>query len=482
MAASAVPVIPAPLTGLAFLKASHVQLGAERWAPGSAHQPFSHSQFPPFWGVHRPLPAPLPRSGQVLSAAGGGGGATCSETHLAFPERPLQPVAPIVPPESRVRMHADPRIRVLTSVTRESFPCPHTPLQRPPLPIAKKGKDNIPCGDREKIRLPPSLYIFSYPAHETQPAARPRHSHRGCVPTIKGDGQSYYDTSYQAQFKGEWSPPVKPSEKHMSHIKFGDPRSSGSMSEQKHAYSAPEKRTHRVYNKERAASQIHCTNLQLGDDCARFSTSTSELFPAHNLEPVTIAHPNKYASSIPRGDEDPERNQAWARTTTTQLSYPETDRWNLAPKPDLLLQKHQSKVCLGDERSGSRFFSTTQQADYQPPRQSQRVMADSKSHRESHIPFNYHTNERSVTTMQATLVPHRQQKQRLSEDMLRQIKYSHLELSWGAQDLYKTEQKDEFTPKSRGPAEIRKANAQESCVPLGTLKGYCPQRKVLFAP
>ena len=32
---------------------------------------------------------------------------------------------------------------------------------------------------------------------------------------------------------------------HMSPIKFGDPRSSGSMSEQKHAYSAPDKRTHR---------------------------------------------------------------------------------------------------------------------------------------------------------------------------------------------------------------------------------------------
>ncbi|NXA23567.1 TEX45 protein, partial [Ibidorhyncha struthersii] len=482
MAASAVPAIPAPLTGLAFLKASHIQLGSERWAPGSARQPFSHSQFPPFWGVHRPAPAPLPRSGQVLSPAGGGGGGeTCSETRLAFPERPLQPVAHVVPPESRVRMHADPRIRVLASVTRESFPCPHTPLQRPPLPTAKKQKDNIPCGDREKIRLPPSLYTSSYPAHQTQPAARPRHSHRGCVPPIKGDGQSYYDTSYQAQFKGEWSLPAKPSEKHVSRIKFGDPRSSGSMSEQKHAYSAPEKRTHRVYDKEHAASQIHRTNLQLGDGCPRFSTSMSELFPAHNLEPVTIARPNKYASSIPRGDEDPERNQAWARTTTTQLSYPETDRWNLAPKPDLLLQKHRSKVCLGDERSGSCFFNTTQQADYQPPCQSQRVMADSKSHRESHIPFDYH-NERSVTTMQAMLVPHRQQKQRLSEDVLQQIKCSHLELPWRAQDLYRTEQKDEFTPKSRGPAEIRKANSQVSCVPLGTLKGYCPQRKVLFAP
>ncbi|KFQ54502.1 Uncharacterized protein C19orf45, partial [Pelecanus crispus] len=344
---------------------------------------------------------------------------------------------------------------------------PHTPPQRPPPPKAEKWKDSIPWGDAEKIRLPPSVYTFSYPARDTQPAARPRPSPPGCVPTIKGDGQSYYSTSYQAQFKGEWSPPAKPSEKHVSPIKFGDPRSGGSTSEQKHAYSAPDKRTRRAYDKERAASQIHRTNLQLGDGRTRFSTSTSELFPVRSLEPVAIARPNKYASSIPRGDEDPERNQALARTTTTQLFHPEADRWNLAPKPDLLLQKHQSNVCLGDERSGSRFFGTTQQSDYRPPCQSQRVMADSKSHRESHIPFNYH-NESSVTTTQAMLVPHRQQKQQLSTDVLQQIRCSHLGLPWRAQDLFRTEQKDEFTPKSRSPAEIRKANSQVSCVPLGT--------------
>ncbi|NXT03053.1 TEX45 protein, partial [Jacana jacana] len=474
MAARAVPTIPAPLTGIPFLKASHIQLGAERWAPGSTHQPFSHSQFPPIWGVHRRPPAPLPCSGQVLGLAGGGSGGTCSETRLAFPERPLQPVAPFVPPKSHVHMHTDPRIRVLTSETKERFPCPQLPLQRAPLHPDKKQKDSIPCGDKEKIRLPPSVYAVSYPAHEIQPTARPWQLCRGYVPIFKEDGRSYYDTSYQAQFKGEWSPPAKPREKYASCIKFGDPRSSGSFSEQKHTYSAPEKRTHRAYNKELAASQIHRTNLQLGDGCTRFSTWTSELFPVHDPDPVTIVHRNKNASSIPKGDEDPERNQALI--TTTQLSYPEKDRWNLAPKPDLL--KHRSNVCLGDEHLGSSFFSTTQQADYQPPHQNQRVTADSRSHRESHIPFNYH-NESSVTTTQAMLVPHRQQKQQLSEDKLQQIKRSHLDLPWRAQDLFRTEQKDEFMPKSRGPAEVPKANCQVSCVPLGTLKGYCHQRKVL---
>ncbi|NXU80534.1 TEX45 protein, partial [Oreotrochilus melanogaster] len=419
-----------------FLKASHIQLGAERGLPGGAHRPLSHIHFPPIWGFHRPAPAPQPPKGQP-----------------------------------GVRMHADPRIRVLNSTMRESFPWPHAPLHRPPLPTP--SKDNIPCGDREKIKLPPSLYSLSYPAPKAQPVVRP--SPQGCFPTIPRSAQPSYNTSYQEAFKGVWNPTTKPGEKHVSAVKFGDPRISDSISEQKYSYGAPEKGTHRACDKELAASQVHHTNLKLGDGCTRFSTSTSEHFPAHNPEPVTIVHPDKYSSSIPRGDEDPERIQALARTTTTQLSYPKPDRYNLTPKP----QGHQSSICLGDKHSC--FFSTTQQADYSPPEQSQRVTADSKSHHESHIPFNYH-NESPVTTTQAMLVPHRLQKQQLSEDVLQQIKCSHLGLPWKTQGLFRTEQKDEFTPKFRGPAEIQKGDCQVSCVPLGTLKRYCPQRKVHFAP
>ncbi|NXF32698.1 TEX45 protein, partial [Nyctibius bracteatus] len=473
-----VPLIPTPLTGERFLKASHFKLGNERSVPASAWQPLSHSQFPPLSGVLRPAPIPQPCGGQVLSSGWWDRRDTCSETRLAFPERPLQPIVRVATPKSHIRMHTDPRIRVLTSTMRESFPCPPTPLQRPHPPTANLQKDSMSHGDREKIRLPPSNYTFSYPAHEIQPAARPWCSHRGRVPTIEGDGQSYYTTSYQAQFKGEWSPAAKPNVKRMSPVKLGDPRSSGFISEQKHAYGAPDKRTDSVYDKEHAVSQIHRTNLKLGDGHTRFSTLTSEFFPAHKIEPVTLAHQNQFASSIPRGDEDPERNQALA--TTTQLSYPETDRWNLPPKPDLLPQKYRSSVCLREEGSSSPSFSTTQQSHYQPPGQSERVTADSRSHRESHIPFDYH-NESSVSTMKATLVPHRQQKQRFSEEKLQQLKCSHLELPWKVLDLFRTEQKDNFTPKSGDPAEIRKGECQVSSVPLGTLKGYRPGRKVVFA-
>lgn len=46
---------------------------------------------------------------------------------------------------------------------------------------------------------------------EITPFISPSGCLAGCP--IKGDGRSYYHTSYQAQFKGEWSPPVKSSEK-----------------------------------------------------------------------------------------------------------------------------------------------------------------------------------------------------------------------------------------------------------------------------
>lgn len=177
MAASCPP--SAPSTGGSVPQGSRLQLGAGCRVPEEAGRPFSHVQFPPFWGVHRPAPAAQPRSGDVLNQRLAAGRELCSETRLAFPEKPLEPVAPVVPPASCVRMHADPRIRVLTSTTRENYPCPDVSPQRPALPKAQEWSDNVLCGDREKIRLPPSVYTFSYPAHEIQPVARARHVYRG---------------------------------------------------------------------------------------------------------------------------------------------------------------------------------------------------------------------------------------------------------------------------------------------------------------
>ncbi|XP_015741935.1 testis-expressed protein 45 [Coturnix japonica] len=463
--------IPAPLTGIPFLKASHLQLGADRVVPQDS-RPFSHVQFPPIWGDHKPMPAELPRSGDVLNQSLAVGGAQCSETRLAFPEKPLQRLEPLPPPAPGIRMHADPRISVCSTTMRDSFPCHAASPTQPAIPKAQETRDRVICGDREKIRLPPSVHTTSYPAHDVHPAARAHPSYKGCDPIIKEDGQPSYHTSHQMQFKGEHSPPAKLSEKHKSRIIFGDPRSSGSVSEQKYAYTAPAKREHRFYDKERAVFQIHHTNVQQGDGRTRFSTTVSEHFPVHNAEPVDIVRRNKNTSSILKSEEDLER------ITTTRSSYPETGRWNFSPKPDL--QKHRSNVCLGDDRSGSSFFSTTQHSDYQTPHQPQRVTGYSKKLRESHLPFDYY-NENPISITKATLVPHRQLKQRLFEDIRQQMKRSHLVMPWKEQNFFSTEQKDEFTPKDRDIAEIQATKSYESSIPLGTLKKYGSQRKVVFS-
>ncbi|KAM9516258.1 uncharacterized protein ACIB01_017992 [Guaruba guarouba] len=246
--------------------------------------------------------------GPVLRSAAGGEREPRSETRRALPERPLRAAAPFVPPQPGVRVHTDPRVCVLTSGTgallcaaRRGDPrCPGPGDGRTTFAAETGGKSDSfhPSAPSRSQRMRSSLLPG-------------RGTHTGdVIPLLKGM-DSPITTSYQAQFTGEWSPPAKPSGKgwdlckwkpdgwkdrregevqqghvqgsvsllasfqHTS-IKFGDPRISGSMSEQKHAYSAPDKRTHRAYDKEHAASKIQHANVQLGDGCTRFSTSTSE--------------------------------------------------------------------------------------------------------------------------------------------------------------------------------------------------------------
>uniref|UniRef100_A0A8C3RZH1 Uncharacterized protein n=1 Tax=Chelydra serpentina TaxID=8475 RepID=A0A8C3RZH1_CHESE len=143
------------------------------------------------------------------------------------------------------------------------------------------------------------------------------------------------------------------------------------------------------------------------------------------------------------------------------------------------LWRLQSKVPLGDKHLNACFFNTTQHSDYQPPPESQRETSSSKSHLESHVPFNY-PSKGALTTTQAMLVPHRQWTLRPSEESLQQVKYSHLVPPWQGQRFFRTEHQDEFTPKYSGPVPVCGGNFQVSSIPLGTLK-YSPQRRIVFA-
>lgn len=79
------------------------------------------------------------------------------------------------------------------------------------------------------------------------------------------------------------------------------------------------------------------------------------------------------------------------------------------------------------------------------------------------------------------LVPHRQRTLRPSEESLQQVKHSHLILPWKGQRFFGTEQQEQFTPKYSGPVTICGGSFQVSSVPLGTLKKYSAQRRVVFA-
>ncbi|XP_077698121.1 stabilizer of axonemal microtubules 5 isoform X3 [Eretmochelys imbricata] len=441
MAATGQSLIPAPLTGIPFLKASHFQIGFDHRPQGNVVESPFRTDFPPLWGSYKPGPILLPNSKDVLNQDMDKAKETWSETHLAFPVRSLEPKPKVCPPESHLRMHADSQTKIFTSAARESYPWPDVILQRP---------------------------------------ASTRADYRG-IPTIKGDRCSYFGTSYQAQFEGGWIPPVKSCGKSKSSIVFGDPRSSVSTSEEKHAYTLQDTRNRRVYSKECAAFQIHKTNITPGDGCTRFFTVTLESFPQRELAPMKVTCLSKQTSSIPKGDENLERGRERATTTTSRFFHTQLDLGEHPPQPDVPPWRQQSKVPLGDRHLNACFFSTTQHSDYQPPPESQRETSSSKSHHESHMPFNYPTGKGAVTTTQAMLVPHRQQTLRPSEESLQQIKYSHLVPPWQGQRFFGTEHQDEFTPKYSGPVIICGGNFQVSSIPLGTLKKYNPQRRMIFA-
>ncbi|TFK06544.1 magnesium transporter NIPA2 [Platysternon megacephalum] len=361
---------------------------------------------------------------------------TWSETHLAFPVRSLEPKPKVCPPESHLQMHADSQAKIFTSTARESYPWPDVTLQGPVSTRAdyNKEEDHFPCGDKDKLKLLPSVYRFSYPAYEIfQPIAKAPCVHLGGIPTIKGDRCSYYGTSYQAQFEGGWIPPVKSCEKECC----------GSDN------------LFRIGNPDRI-----------------------NFLPLPAPRKVTCL--SNQTSSIPKGDEDLERSRERATTTTSRFFHTQIDLGERPPQPDVPPWRRQSKVPLGDKHLNACFFSTTQHSDYQPPPESQRETSSSKSHLESHVPFNY-PSKGAVTTTQAMLVPHRQRMLRPSEESLQQIKYSHLVLPWQGQRFFGTEHQDKFTPKYSGPVTICGGNFQVSSIPLGTLKKYSPQRRMVFA-
>ncbi|XP_063003436.1 stabilizer of axonemal microtubules 5 [Elgaria multicarinata webbii] len=462
------PQIPAPLSSASFLQASHFQLGFDRRRPEgcTVASPY-RTDYPPRWGSYQREPILPPKCAGVLNQDMGGPWEPCSETEASFPPRPLLPRPDICLLTSSLRMHEEPRQCTFTSVTRESYPYPPG-APRPPLNRVDKRDDSVPGGGKEKLPLPASLYQQSYPAHRGMPpVVKARNQHLGDDSALRGDGRGRYDTSYQTQYMGLWAPPAQACDKKVVSIVFGDPRYHRDVSEQRHAY-VPRHPQGPRYDPAMAAVKLQQSNVRPGDGQRNFSTIMSESYTWKDPGPTYISDYKTNESSILQGAPDSKEEM-----TTHRFYFRELTDQGHQPARDP--RKGQATVRLGDPRCAS--FSTTQQSAYQPPPESHRVPPQNNKLMGSNIRFDYHAPNAPTTTTQEMLVPHQQRKQRLTEEDLQKIKYSHLTLPWREWRWFSTEQKDAYTDKYEGPITLAVGDFQSSSVPLGTMLNYRQRKK-----
>ncbi|XP_063145213.1 stabilizer of axonemal microtubules 5 [Candoia aspera] len=353
------PQIPAPLATQSFLRASHFKLGFDQQPEGSTvFSPYC-TDYPPRWGTYQREPIQPPKCAGVLNQDMDNSWDTRSETCLAYPSWPLESRSAICPPASCFQMHADPRHSILTSITRESYSypssIPHITLNR-----VDKWDDSVPSGDKEKEPLPGSLYQQSYPAYKGMlPAVKAPSQHLGGSSALRGDGHNYFNTFYQSEFTGEWTPPVKGCSENVVSIVFGDPQYFQAVSEQQHAYTVQKPEGPR-YDPEIASAMVHHSNIQPGDGQHRFSTIMSESYLWKQPGPPSNSGLKKNESSILLGDQDLGVPIITSTTTQDMLLPHQAKKYQLTEEE---LQKIKYSHLIHPWK-GQRWFSTEQKDAY----------------------------------------------------------------------------------------------------------------------
>ncbi|XP_070588949.1 stabilizer of axonemal microtubules 5 [Erythrolamprus reginae] len=464
--------IQTPLASESFLKASHFKLGYDHRPEGSTVISPYRIDYPPRWGSYQREPIMPPKCADVLNQEMGDAWDTCSETYLSYPAWPLGVKSAIIPDITNFKMHADPRHSILTSITRESYSYP------PSLPHATpnrvdKWDDSFPSGDKEKEPLPETLYQESYPAYkEVVPAVKAPSQHLGGRFTLKGDGQNYFKSCYQANFTGEWAPPIKCCNENVVSIVFGDPRHAKAVSEQRHAYIAHKPEGQR-YDSHIASAMMHRSNIQPGDGQQRFSTIMSESYPWKQSGPPFYSTSRKNESFVVIGEHSEDKK--CTGMTNSQASYKEPTAKDFVTQPRIPPAR---ELCLGDKKLTS--FQSVQHSDYQPPPEIHKLDSKHKTSAGSHAFFDYEgsgVSNVNTTATQDMLVPHQGRKYELTEEELQRIKYSHLVHPWQEKRWFSTENRDAYTNKYSGPITLATADFQGSSIPLGTMTKYLPRKK-----
>ncbi|XP_059575899.1 testis-expressed protein 45 [Alligator mississippiensis] len=472
MAAPVKNLVPAPsIMGADFQKASHFRTSFDRWPPGRVDQSVYKVDYPPYWGNFQRESIPLPLSKGVIHKDFFTPKETGTETQVAFSERPHQPKIKMIRPQMHALMHADPRISIITSTARDSYPGLEVAGRRPLThkPQNEQWNRNLFCENERQFPRQPSLSCSSYVDHGMQPVARAPCVHLGGHSPITGDGRSHYQTTHHADFQGEWVPPVQPCEKMKSAVVLGSPRITGNNTEQHDAYTAPAAGSYSIYDKDQAVETIHKTTMRAGDDRRRFATTTAASFPPRELVPISREYESQLVSSFPRGDRDPKRSQERANTTTYRTYYTEFDQDKRPPRPAPPQWRGWSFVPFGDDKLSSAFYSTLYQEEFPPRPPARAVPCNSKDQLKSHLPLNQPAENLPISSTQAAFVPHSQPTVRPTEESLQRVRDSHLVPPLGEQRQFQPEQPEQYYNKYSGPAVLYGRDWLVSSVPLGTI-------------
>ncbi|XP_036735250.2 testis-expressed protein 45 [Manis pentadactyla] len=474
-------LLPCPLSRLDFLKASHFALGPDPRLHVGAMQSTTHRDFPGYAGCPRAgLCAPPPRACLFPRDARWEAGGLVSETHRAF----LPPPPPAAPGSakrestqgptlaklaSNVPLGADERARPGVSTARADFGGPEQPASTRELIRGARlisDRDSVPPGDPAKLFIPHTTFQALFPPRDVGPRPRAHCCHLGGPNPLRWDHRREdQGTSCQRQFQALPSPPASMCKRASSSVKLGDFKTGYEpvYSEQKQAYK-PQGLPPDRYDKAQASAHIHYVNIPPEDGLFRDRTTKAEHFYAREPDRFVLHHDRTPKSHILEGNWCP------GPGSLTTSSYFFHGQPMPATKPSsrhVAHEKLQSHVDLGNSSLLGQFFQTTMGTDYCPPGPQQPQKASNLYLLQSNLPQG--TGEQDFfTTNQKMLKPHRTAPASVTDEMLQQCKYSHIELPLCTRRFFSTQHKDDFTVKYQGPAVLRRGNFQESHVPLGS--------------
>ncbi|XP_028907454.1 testis-expressed protein 45 [Ornithorhynchus anatinus] len=462
-------LIPPRLPYIDFLKASHIRLGAESQTLKGKTTFQEH--YPPRCGNHKAIPI-RPVCKHIFHQDPKIVTEMITETFRSYPRWPPQKRRKgkaMNQQETNFQMHVDSKITHFTTSTtmQNSYRVPRRQYSGVKKDIDLFGKDGIPNGDRDKIEMPLTQHRLFYQPHVLDPVARAPSKHLGGVSPIQENYCQSSETIYQKDFRGGWVPPAMLHRESPSSLVFGDPSDNYrfKMSEQKTAFKV-QALAHDRYNKKQAAAQTLHVNLQPGDSCLQFHTTTARDF---NI-------PRKLAAIDTKDKPHPvfskRAKESYSREfiTTHNRIYAPVDCQNYAPRESLTWKQTQSHVILGDMELKPYCFTTMHKTDFVPPK-AYPEKVDYRLCKATNIKFTWDDDKGYLSMSRQAMLPHDLRNSR-REEIQQRTSYSSVILPWQDQQFFSTEYKDLFPYKYLGPMVPIKGKIQMSRVPLGTFQSH----------